>query len=324
MAMNPRTHPRGAPPNFSMVGLPANPSPRRITNALWWLVCMRLRLEPLSENGGVVAVKPGHHSWGSRLPDYGAGDSRTDHSIRWPWDRTGPWWEDYASAHDWTFTRAHSGNYTDINRQMQRVIKAMKDPNDPRPDDVWDYVIGNADGDRQIEGYNERRDDDETGDITHLFHEHDSFRRNIIGLYMKMWQALTIHMGWTVAEWRQSIRAEHGMTVSDFTDDAEAEIKSAAIQGVLNYTGGGLAAWAGMKENRNLLNQLTEQFKLDQQQTEDISEMETDLDAIQATQVVQLAVLNSLVEPIGVKDPEQHPLVGILRYVLANPTPPSS
>jgi hypothetical protein len=90
----------------------------------------------------------------------------------------------------------------------------MRDPHDPRPDDVYFYTLGQADGDRVVEGYNERDDDAETsGDLTHLWHRHDSYRRNIIGSYWHMWQALTIDMGWTVAEWRQSL--EDGMELTD-------------------------------------------------------------------------------------------------------------
>jgi hypothetical protein len=205
MAMNPRTHPRGAPPDFSMAGLPPNPNPERVTDALWWLVCMRLRLEPLSDSGGILAIKPGYHSYGSRLPDHGQGDDDTDHSIRRAPDRTGPWWRDKASAHDWTFTRAHTGNYTEIKKYCNRLRNAMRDPADLRPDDVYAYFIGQIDNDLIVEGYNEYRDAEETGDDSHLWHRHDSFRRNIIGDFWAMWKALSIDMGWTYAEWQRSV-----------------------------------------------------------------------------------------------------------------------
>src|SRR6188508_819287 len=49
--MNPKTHPRGRAPDFTLPK--QNPNPERMTDALWWLVCMREALEPsLSENGG--------------------------------------------------------------------------------------------------------------------------------------------------------------------------------------------------------------------------------------------------------------------------------
>lgn len=189
-----------------MAGLPPNPNPARITPALWWLRCMRLRLEPLSEDGGILENKAGYHNYGSRLKDFGQGDKRTDHSIRRAPDRTGPWWRDYASAHDWTFTRAHSGNYTEIKKYARRLRDSMRSLTDLRPDDVYAYFIGQIDDDRVVEGWNEYTDDDETGDSSHLWHNHYSYRRNIVGSFSHMWKALTIDMGWTYAEWQRSIQ----------------------------------------------------------------------------------------------------------------------
>ena len=205
MVMNPRTHARGAPPDFTLPR--PNPNPQRMTDALWWLVCMREALEPaLSQNGGTYARKPGYHNNGAALPDYGQGDSRTDHSIRRAPDRTGPWWKNFTSAHDWTFVDAQRGNYATISLYTKRLINAMRDPHDLRPDDVYAYTLGQIDNDRAIEGYNEYRDDAETSsDDTHTWHRHDAFRRNIIGSFPHMWQALTIDMGWTYAEWQRSV-----------------------------------------------------------------------------------------------------------------------
>lgn len=204
MVMDPRTHPRGSKPDFSLPK--PNPNPSRITDALWWLVCMREALEPtLSENGGTYGNKPGSHNAGENLPDYGAGDSRTDHSIRDNFNRTGPWWKEFCAAHDWTFWDAQKGDYKTINKYTNRLIRSMKDEGDPRPDDVYFYTIGQADGDRVVEGWNERDDEPETGAESHLWHRHDSFRRNIIGQFGAMWKALTIDMGWTYAEWKKSV-----------------------------------------------------------------------------------------------------------------------
>lgn len=205
MVMNPRTHKRGAPPDFTLPK--PNPNPSRMTDALWWLVCMREALEPaLSDNGGTYANKPGYHNIGNNLPDFGLGNIKTDHSIRRGPDRSGPWWETKTSAHDWTFRDAQAGNYATITKYTKRLISAMKDPDDPRPDNVFAYTLGQVDNDRVVEGYNEYTDDAETsGDTSHNWHRHDSLRRNIIGHFSAMWQALTIDMGWTVAEWRESI-----------------------------------------------------------------------------------------------------------------------
>lgn len=233
MAMNPRTHPRGAPPDFSMDGLP--PVPKHTTPALWWLVQMRLRLEPLSENGGTFANKRQYHNTGQNLLDHK--DSKGKHiwandpSIRRTPDRSGPWWKDFCAAHDWTFDRAHTGNYTEIKKYSNRLRNAMRDPKDLRPDDVYAYFIGQIDDDRVVEGYNEYEDDDETGDTTHLWHRHDSFRRNIIGLFSAMWKALTIDMGWTYAEWQRSVTPPK----KEWDEMAsEAEVRAAAKAGALD------------------------------------------------------------------------------------------
>lgn len=203
MAMNPRTHPRGTKPDFTLPR--PNPNPSRMTDALWWLVCMREALEPSSENGGTFANKPGSHNAGENLRNFGQGNGKTDHSIRDSFNRTGPWWKTKCSAHDWTFPDAQRGDYKTINKYTNRVISSMRDPNDPRPDDVYFYILGQADGDRVVEGYNERDDESQTGDSSHTWHRHDSFRRNIIGSFAHMWKALTIDMGWSVAEWQRSI-----------------------------------------------------------------------------------------------------------------------
>lgn len=206
-AMNPRTHPRGAPPNFSMTGLP--PKPNHTTDALWWLVQMRLRLEPRSKNGGTFANKAGSHNTGHNLLTHKDNDGdhswANDHSIRHEWNRTGPWWKDYCAAHDWTFDRAHTGNFTEINLYTHRMLKAMRDPKDLRPDRVMFYCLGQEDGDSTVEGWHELRDEIVSGDDSHLWHRHDSLFRNIVGSFDAMWKILTIDMGWTYAEYLRSV-----------------------------------------------------------------------------------------------------------------------
>jgi hypothetical protein len=213
MPMNPRTHPRGAPPDFTLPK--PNPNPTYMTDALWWLVCMRMALEPQGRNGGTYANKPGYHNIGNNLNDAGAGASDTDHSIRYDFDRTGPWWKTKTAAHDWTFVDAQAGNYATINKYTKRLIDAMKSLTDLRPDAVYAYTLGQIDGDTVVEGWNERTDADETGDSSHLWHRHDSFRRNIVGDYWSMWKALTIDMGWTYAEWQQSLQEDDVVTAAE-------------------------------------------------------------------------------------------------------------
>lgn len=213
--MNPRTHPVGARPDF---GLPRpNPNPSRMTDALWWLVCMREALEPgLSENGGTFADKAGSHNIGANLPDHGEGNIRTDHSIRHAWNRSGPWWKTKCAAHDWTFLDAQRGDYRTINRYTRRLINAMKDPADTRPDKVVFYTLGNIDGGVTTEGWNELKNGPEySGDNTHAWHRHDSFFRNVVGDFWAMWAVLTIDMGWTYQQWQQSLE-EDDMTKEQF------------------------------------------------------------------------------------------------------------
>ncbi|MET0416849.1 MAG: hypothetical protein ABW022_12600, partial [Actinoplanes sp.] len=69
MAMNPRTHPRGAPPDFSMAGLPPKPKHGKVTDAMWWHICMHELLVPSSKHGGNYVNKPGGHNIGRQLPD---------------------------------------------------------------------------------------------------------------------------------------------------------------------------------------------------------------------------------------------------------------
>lgn len=199
MVMDPRTHMRGTAPDFTLPK--ANPSAYQ-TDALWWLVQMRLKLAPGSANGGTYANKPGSHNIGRQLPT-------TDHSLN-PANinRVGPWWKDKCSAHDWTFTDAQRGDFTTIKLYTGRLIRAMRDIHDPRPDMIYHYTIGQLDDDRVVEAYQEIKEESFTSsDTTHLWHRHDSFIRLKCGDFWAMWAALTIDMGWTVDDWRKSLPA---------------------------------------------------------------------------------------------------------------------
>jgi len=235
MVMNPRTHPRGAAPDFALPE--PNPNPARMTDALWWLVCMRERLEPASENGGTYANKPGYHNAGNNLPDHGPGNIKTDHSIRKAPDRLGPWWKTKSSAHDWTFFDAQRGDYKTIQKYTKRLVNSMRDPKDLRPDDVYAYTLGQTDGDPVIEGYNEYKDDNETSaDKTHLWHRHDSFRRNIIGSFPHMWKALTIDMGWTYAEWQKSVSKDLTLEEEEVDDATIEKIANRVVEKLTQVT----------------------------------------------------------------------------------------
>lgn len=225
VVMNPRTHVRGTPPSFALPK--PNPNPARMTDALWWLVCMRLALEPQSRNGGTFANKDGYHNAGENLPDHGQGNAKTDHSIRWTFDRAGPWWKTKTSAHDWTFVDAQAGSYATISKYTKRLINSMRSTTDTRPDNVYAYTLGQIDNDRVVEGYNERTDGAETsGDETHNWHRHDSFRRNIVGDFWAMWKALTIDMGWTFEEWQSSTRAANAEEDDDMATITQTDFNA--------------------------------------------------------------------------------------------------
>lgn len=235
MAMNPRTHPRGARPDFALPK--PNPNPARMTDALWWFVCMCEALEPASQNGGTFANKAGYHNAGENLPDHGAGNSRTDHSIRRAPDRRGPWWREKTAGRDWTFPDAQRGEYKTIIKYTKRMVNAMRDPDDLRPDDVFAYVLGQIDGDTVVEGYNEYTDDPETSaDKTHLWHIHESWRRDIVGNFWAMWKALTIYMGWTYAEWLASTAPEKPQTNERWSEMAtREEVKDACREALSEF-----------------------------------------------------------------------------------------
>lgn len=239
VAMNPLRHPRGAPPDFSMAGLPPNPRPKRLTNAMWWLICMHKRLVPSSKHGGDYVNKPGGHNAGEHLPDYGEGDPRTDHSIRRRPDRTGPWWRQFCAAEDWTFP-----NDDEMQLYARRLYNSLKDPNDTRGDDVFQYFIGDIDGDPHVEGWHEYNDDDVSGDSTHMWHQHRQYRRNIVGSYEHMWKALTIDMGWTPQEWRRSVAPQQE---DDVTEDQIIAAVNKALASGAGQTAIGTGTWNHME-----------------------------------------------------------------------------
>lgn len=179
-----------------------NPNPSQITDAEWWLWERCQELEPVqSELGGILANKKGFHGTGK----YNSENYPDNYSIRDEPNHTGPWWWNYASALDWTFKDAQSGSYATINRYTQRLINSGKDGNDPRLDGIMYEVFGQADGDGGVEGWNEYRDEAASSDPSHLWHMHISFLRNKCGDFWAMWGLYTVLLGWTVAQWRESL-----------------------------------------------------------------------------------------------------------------------
>jgi hypothetical protein len=188
----------------------ANPNSEDITNAEWWLWLRLHELEPSTKLGGIVAKKRGFHAVAEYLKamgwDKGQGSKSTDYSIRDAINRKGKWLT-HASALDWTFPDAQAGKYGTIDKYTSRLLKSALDPKDPRLDMILFEFYGQADSDRQVEGYNEYREEHATSDASHLWHLHFSFLRSECDDMWGMWALLTVLMGWSVAQWRASLPA---------------------------------------------------------------------------------------------------------------------
>jgi peptidoglycan hydrolase-like protein with peptidoglycan-binding domain len=173
------------------------------TDAVWWLRCHLLELEPDTEDGGTYANKPGFHNKGKQVRDNGAYNSTTDYSIRQAVNREGIWWREFSSAFDWTFKSAQRGDYSNIATYTQRLFAAALDPNDTRLDGLYEFY-GQADFDKVVEGYNEWEERNVSSDPSHLWHLHFSFLRKYTGDFLIMYAIYTVLAGWTMQEWLDS------------------------------------------------------------------------------------------------------------------------
>ena len=174
------------------------------TDAEWWMSRRLLELEPTSKFAGIYANKKGFHNTGDANEKNWPGN----YSIRDAPNRRGPWWRKYASALDWTFPDAQRGDYKTINKYTSRLVASALDSNDPRLDLILFEFYGQADRDKDVEGYNELHEKHVTSDSSHLWHIHFSFLRDKCGDFWGMWALLTVLMGWTVAKWRSSLTAD--------------------------------------------------------------------------------------------------------------------
>lgn len=194
-----------------------NPNPSSITDAVWWMWERCLELEPsVSELGGILAWKSGFHSTG----EYNVNNYPDNYSIRDEPNKTGPWWFKFASALDWTFRNAQSGDYSTISRYTSRLISSGKDSNDPRLDMVLYELFGQADWDSGVEGWNEYRDESASSDSSHLWHIHFSFLRSKCGDMWSMWALYTVLLGWSVAQWQASLTGVDAMFCK-YNDEGE-------------------------------------------------------------------------------------------------------
>ena len=182
-----------------------NPSPAVITDAAWWLWLRLHEMEPATLSGGFYAQKRGFHNKGTAVVDHGQGNSKTDYSIRHAINRSGAGMT-HSSAFDWKFPDAQRGNYTTIDKYTSRLLKSALNPSDPRLDLILFEFYGQADSDKQVEGYDEYREQHATSDPSHLWHLHFSFLRSKCADFWGMWALLTVLMGWSVEHWRASLQ----------------------------------------------------------------------------------------------------------------------
>jgi hypothetical protein len=175
----------------------ANPNPERITDATWALWKGLQELEPDTELGGIYAAKSGYHNTRSA-------NKAADYSVRETPDRVGP--ADKASAIDWTFPEAQSGNCGRIARYSSRLLASGRDAHDPRLDSLREFY-GNADLDREVDGWDFRHDKAVSSDRSHLWHIHISITRGRVADPAMTRAVLSVLKGESVTQW---LAAESG------------------------------------------------------------------------------------------------------------------
>lgn len=151
-------------------------------------------LEPTSQLGGIDANKPGYHNTRSRLRARGLWG---DYSIRWPADLAGP--SDASAGIDWTFPEAHMGGYGNIKKFSRRLLDAGR-LKDPRTYALREFY-GNADDDREVEGWDFVRKGPASSDPSHLWHIHISLRRKYVNDKKAIDAVLSILKGESYSEW---------------------------------------------------------------------------------------------------------------------------
>ncbi|MGK5677533.1 LysM peptidoglycan-binding domain-containing protein [Actinoplanes sp. URMC 104] len=154
-------------------------------------------LEPPSKLGGTLTNKPGYHA--SRDMHRKAGRTN-DYSMRLQLDLVGgP--SDTSSAIDWTFPDAQRGDYRTINKYSARLLAAGRSK-DPRAYGMREF-FGNADGDREVEGWDFYRDTTSSSDTSHLWHIHISVHRCYVNNPRAIDGIISILKGEPLATWQK-------------------------------------------------------------------------------------------------------------------------
>lgn len=147
-------------------------------DALWRLWSEFDDAEPQAVFGGIYANKRGYHNTRNNLRNQGRW---SDYSIQAAADKRGP--GDKAAAVDITFRDAQASRFGTIAKYTRRVINAMRD-RDKRlfhgGAAVWREVFGNADLDREVEGWSLYRGYAVSSDSSHLWHIHLSCHRQFV------------------------------------------------------------------------------------------------------------------------------------------------
>lgn len=153
-------------------------------------------LEPKSELGGILAHKRGYHDTRRHHLEVGRTD---DYSIRMPLDKQGP--DNEAAAIDWTFRDAQAGDYKTIKIYSARLLEAGR-KKDPRTYAMREF-FGNADFDREVEGWDFVRDEASHSDSSHLWHIHISVRRAYVNSKKAIDAILSILRGEALSVWQK-------------------------------------------------------------------------------------------------------------------------
>lgn len=128
--------------------------------------------------GGIYAGKPGYHNTRNNHIAGRSGGSPGDYSIQASYDERGD--GNKAAAIDLTFADAQRSDFKTISKYTKRLINAMRD-RDKRlfhnGDPVVRECFGNADDDREVEGWSMYRGYAVSSDSSHLWHIHISFHR---------------------------------------------------------------------------------------------------------------------------------------------------
>lgn len=172
-----------------------NPSPNYITDEMWWLWEQLHALEPSTQLGGIYANKPGYHNTGNANEKHWP----NNYSIRDVQDRRGAHWRDRAAAIDWTFPEAQRGDYSRIAKYHARLMNAGR-ADDPRLNG-WAEAYGQADSDREVEGWNFRHNRAVSSDDSHLWHIHISESREMVDSRANKEALLSVLTGEPLSDW---------------------------------------------------------------------------------------------------------------------------